>query len=223
MVAMLRREAPTKETPPDPGYEAVEWERRQVLFPDWTPKSLEPHKENVEIYTNCDEVELLQNGKLLGSKKRRDDAGSLNWNVEFKPGKLEAIARKDGKEVARQELRTAGEAKRVELSLSRERLEKNWDEVAIVQARVVDENGTVLPRAENKVSFSVNEAGKIIGVDNGSIVSHEPFQATERNAFHGKCIAIVRRTADTGEIIIEAKTDGLEPARTVIQTEEASP
>lgn len=223
MVAMFRREAPTKETPLDPGYEAVEWERRQVLFPDWTPKNLEPHKENVEIYTNCDELELLQDGKSLGSKKRRDDAGSLNWNVEFKPGKLEAIARKDGKEVARQELRTAGEAKRVELSLSRERLEKNWDEVAIVQARIVDENGTVLPRAENKVSFSVNEAGKIIGVDNDSIVSHEPFQATERNAFHGKCIAIVRRTADTGEIIIEAKTDGLEPARTVIQTEEASP
>lgn len=223
MVVMFRREAPTKETPPDPGYEVVEWDRRQVLFPDWTPKNLEPHKEKVEVYTNCDEVELLQDGKSLGTKKRREDAGSLSWDVEFKPGKLEAIARNDGKEIVRQELRTAGEARHVELSISRERLAKGWENVVIVQARVVDENGTVLPRAENKISFSASDAGKIIGVDNGSIVSHEPFQATERSAFHGKCIAIVRRIEDAGEIVIEAKSDGLESAKAIIKSEEASP
>jgi beta-galactosidase len=216
MVAIFRREARTEETPPDPGYETVEWKRLQVLFPDWTPKNLEPHKENVEVYTTGDEVELLQDGKSLGSKKRRGDAGSLNWDVEFKPGKLEAIARNDGVEVAREELRTAGEAKRVELSLSRKRLGKGWDEVAIVQARVVDENGTVLPRAENQISFSTSEAGKIIGVDNGSIISHEPFQATERNAFQGKCIAIVRRMEGTGQIVVTANSDGLESATSII-------
>lgn len=223
MVAMFRREAPTKETPPDPGYEVVEWDRRQVLFPDWTPKNLEPHKENVEIYTTCEEVELLQDGKSLGTKQRRDDADPLNWDLEFKPGKLEAIARNDGDDVVRQELRTAGEAKRVELSLSRERLGKGWDEVAIVQARIVDENGTVLPRAENKISFSANRGGKIIAVDNGSIVSHELFQTTERNAFHGKCIAIVRRVEDTGRIVVVAESEGLEPATEIIQAEEGTP
>jgi beta-galactosidase len=223
MVAMFRREAQTKETPPDPGYEVVEWDRRQVLFPDWTPKNLEPHKENVELYTNCDEVELLQDGKSLGSKKRRDDGGSLNWDVEFRPGKLEAIARNDGVEVVRQELRTAEEAKRVELSLSRKRLGMGWDEVAIIQARVVDENGTILPRAENKITFSANEAGTIIGVDNGSIISHEPFQALERNAFQGKCVAIVRRVEEVGEIVIAAKCDGLESATVTIQAEENQP
>jgi beta-galactosidase len=219
MVAMFRREAQTKETPPDPGYEVVEWDRRQVLFPDWTPKKLEPHKENVEVYTNCDEVELLQDGKSLGTKKRRGDAGSLNWDVEFRPGKLEAIARNDGMEIVREELRTAGEGKRVELSLSRKRLGKGWDEVAIVQARVVDQNGTVLPRAENKISFSANDAGKIIGVDNGSIISHEPFQATERNAFQGTCIAIVRAMADTGVIEVTANAEGLQAATETIQIE----
>jgi beta-galactosidase len=223
MVAMFRREAQTKETPPDPGYEVVEWDRRQVLFPDWTPKNLEPHKENVEVYTNCDEVELLQDGKSLGTKKRRKDAGPLNWDVEFKPGKLEAIARNDGVEVAREELRTAGEAKRVELSLSRKRLGTGWDNVAIIQARVVDENGTVLPRAENNISFSVSKQGKIIGVDNGSIVSHEPFQATERSAFQGKCIAIVRRVEGTGQIVVTANSDGLKSATAIIQFEKASP
>jgi beta-galactosidase len=223
MVAMFRREAQTKETPPDPGYEVVEWDRRQVLFPDWTPKNLEPHQENVEVYTNCDEVELLQDGKSLGTKKRRGDAGSLNWDVEFKPGKLETIARNDGVEVAREVLCTAGEAKRVELSLSRKRLGMGWDDVAIVQVRVVDTNGTVLPRAENKISFSINEAGKIIGVDNGSIISHEQFQATERSAFQGKCIAIVRRAEGTGRIVVSANSDGLKSARANIYFEQASP
>jgi beta-galactosidase len=147
----------------------------------------------------------------------------LNWDVEFKPGKLEAIARNDGEEVAREELRTAGEAKRVELSLSRKRLGTGWDNVAIIQARVVDENGMVLPRAENNISFSVSKQGKIIGVDNGSIVSHEPFQATERSAFQGKCIAIVRRVEGTGQIVVTANSDGLKSVTAIIQFEKASP
>ncbi|MCB1133705.1 MAG: DUF4982 domain-containing protein, partial [Verrucomicrobiae bacterium] len=78
MVKALRREAPTEATPSDPGYEAVEWKRRQVLFNDWTPDNAGAHKENVEVYSNTNEVELLLNGTSLGKKKTRADAGSLN-------------------------------------------------------------------------------------------------------------------------------------------------
>ena len=217
MVAICRREAPTKDTPTDPGYEAVEWDRRQVLFPDWTPRDLAAHKENVEVYSNCEEVELTLNGKSLGVKKLPADAAARNWDVEFAPGELIAIGRNGGAEVARDVLRTVGDAARVELSLSRERLARGWDHVAVVEARIVDEQGTVLPRADTKISFTASDAGKVIAVDNGSIVSHEPFQATERNAFHGRCIAIVRATEDSGKIKITASAAGLKPATATIE------
>ena len=67
MVAITRRVAATDSMPTDPGYGAEE-RHTQVLFSDWTPKDLSPHNENVEVYSNCKEVELFLNGKSLGSK-----------------------------------------------------------------------------------------------------------------------------------------------------------
>ena len=212
MVAMCRREAPTEDTPTDPGYEALEWQRRQVLFPDWTPRDLSAHEEKIEVYSNCDEVELTLNGKSLGVKPLPQNAAPRNWEVGFAPGELVAIGRNDGKEVAREVLRTAGEADHIEMSLSRERLAKRWDDVAIVEVQVVDKDGTVLPRDDRQISFTSNDAGKVIAVDNGSIVSHEPFQATESNAFHGRCIAIVRAVTGAGGIEITASAEGVKPA-----------
>lgn len=216
MVAICRREAATEDTPTDPGYEALEWERRQVLFPDWTPRDLQPHRENVEVFSNCSEVELLLNGKSLGVKELPENAGPRNWQVEFLPGELVAVGRNSGKEVARQTLRTAGAADRIELFASREKLSTHWDDVAIIEARVVDSQGTVLPRADHKISFTTNDAGKVVAVDNGSAVSHEPFQAAERQAFHGRCVAYVRASAEAGNIAITASADGLTPATATI-------
>ena len=90
MVAICGALRATEHTPVDPGYETVEWRRRQVLFPDWTPSDLDAHRENVEVYSNCEEVELMLNGKSLGVKPLPSDARPRNWDVEFEPGVLTA-------------------------------------------------------------------------------------------------------------------------------------
>ena len=41
----------------------------EPLLADWTPKDLGPHTENVEVYTNAEEVELFLNGKSLGTRE----------------------------------------------------------------------------------------------------------------------------------------------------------
>jgi beta-galactosidase len=80
-----------------------------------------------------------------------------------------------------------------------------------VAVQIVDEAGNPLPRASHLIEFSVTGPGKIVAVDNGSIVSHEPFQATERKAFQGRAIAIVRATDANGTIAVHATVKGLEP------------
>ncbi len=211
MVRMLRRIAATEATPADPGYEAVEWKRRQVLFPDWTPAIPTAHDENVEIYSNAEEVELFLNGKSLGSKPVRKDGGSLNWQVAFQPGLLKAVARVKNQEVAIDELRTAEKPFKIILLTDHTKLGTSWDDVANIEVSVVDRNGTLVPNYGEMIQFSTSGPAKIIGVDSGNVVSIEPFQASQRRAFQGRALAIVRAT-EAGTIGLTATAEGLEPA-----------
>ncbi len=211
MVRIFRRIGNTAATPADPGYEALEWNRRQVLFNDWTPASAEPHEENVEIYSNAGEVELFLNGQSLGKKTTRKDGGALNWQVPYQPGTLKAIARTDGNEVATDMVRTASKPVKIVLLPDRPSIGTSFDEVANVEVRLLDENGTVVPTAANLIQFTVDGPGKIIGVDSGNIMSIERFQASERKAYQGRALAILRAT-DLGKIKLTATVEGLAPA-----------
>jgi len=210
MVGVFRRVAPNESTPTDPGYEAIEWRRRQVLFPDWTPREATTAEVNIEVYSNCDEVELVLNGKSLERKTLPGNASPRNWRVPYETGTLVAIGRNGRQEVAKTTLTTAGKAHHILLKPNRDRLSPSWDEVAVIEAYVVDENGIVVPSAAEKITFTANGAGKVIAVDGGSIVSHELFQTNERSAFQGRCVAYVRRLADgSGTIEITATAPGL--------------
>ena len=142
----------------------------------------------------------MLNGKSLGAKPLPADARPRNWHVAYEPGTLEAIARNRGQEVARRTLRTAGPAHAIVLKSSREKLSPAWDDVAVIEAQIVDEAGNLVPAAANQLSFSAIGAGRVIAVDSGSIVSHELFQTSQRNAFQGRAVAYVRSTAQSGEI-----------------------
>lgn len=217
MVHAFRRIAMTEETPTDPGYEAVEWRRRQVLFDDWSPRDDAPHTETVEVYSNCEEVELLVNGESLGAKRLLDDASPLTWDVDFAPGTLTVIGRRNTQEVARHELQTAGPAAKIQLQSSVARLAPGWDNVAVVRARVVDEHGVLVPRADCRIDFTVDGPGAVAAVDNGSIVSHESFLTASRSAFQGQCTAFVRVTGAGEPLRVTAAADGLRSGTVEIQ------
>jgi len=221
MVFMTRRLAPTDAMPTDPGYAADE-RYSQVLFPDWTPKNLRPHDENVEIYSNCKEVELFLNGKSLGTKTINADASPRNWQVPFAPGTLKAVARNDGKIVATRELRTAGSPKGIVLSTDAKRLSPGWDNVAFVRAKIVDANGIEIPRADDLISFNISGPGVIAAVDSANNSSHEPFQAIERHAFEGECVALVRTTSPSGKIVLTATAPGLKSGSIAIKAAKPS-
>jgi beta-galactosidase len=209
MVRLARRTAPNDRMPTDPGYGGEEL-HTQVQFADWTSRNPAPHDEAVEAYSNCEEVELFLNGKSLGAKKINADASPRIWKVPFAPGTLKAVARNEkGKVVAQDELRTAGKAEKIVLSTETKKLSPGFDNVAIVRARIVDANGITVPRADDLISFKVTGPGVIACVDSGDTVSHEPFQAGERKAFQGECVAFVKATAKSGKISVSATAGGL--------------
>jgi beta-galactosidase len=218
MVFITRRVAPTALSPTDPGYQPDPQRRQQqVLFPDWTPKSAGPHNENVEIYSNSQTVELFLNGKSLGSKPLPADASPRNWDVPFVAGTIKAVASNGGQVVATHELRTAGAPARIVLSADRGRITSDPDDLSHVTVTVVDANGVIVPSADNLISFKVTGPGVVADVDNGDNASHELFQRTERHAYQGACIAMIKAKAHAGRIILVASSPGLPDSSVTIQ------
>lgn len=209
MVYIARRVAPPEQSPTDPGYEIAEQRRTQTLFPDWTPKNMGVHKENVEIYSNCEEVELFLNGRPLGAKAKPVDDSPRNWSVDFEAGAIKAIGKNGGRIVAEFELKTAGKPARIVLSADKAQIANKWDDVVFVTATVVDENGTIVPNASDMIEFGVSGAGVIAAVDSADNADHDPFQATKRKAFNGRCFAYIKANRNSGKIAVSAKSGSL--------------
>jgi beta-galactosidase len=209
MVYIARRVAQTPKLPTDPGYDPVAERRPQVLFSDWTPKNSGPHEENVEIYSNCEEVELFLNGKSLGVKAKPADDSPRNWTVNFEAGSVKAIGKNGGKAVAVYELRTAGKPSKIMLSVDKPSIANNWDEVAFVTVSVTDDSGTLIPDAADLITFKTEGAGTLAAVDSADNSSIESYRGTTRRAFQGLCYAILKANANRGKMTLTATAPGL--------------
>jgi beta-galactosidase len=130
-------------------------------------------------------------------------AGKLNltWSVPYAPGDLVAVAKRGGVEVARDEVRTAGAPAGIRLTADR------GSSLSFVTAEVVDDNGVVVPTANNELTFHVSGGGQLAGLDNGQQESAENYQSDSRAAFNGKALAMVR-----GAVNLTVTSPGLRPA-----------
>jgi beta-galactosidase len=183
----------------------------------WTPPNLEAHPENVEVYSNAASVELLLNDKSLGTQEMPKDV-VRKWTVRFEPGTLKAVARdKGGNVVATDELKTAGAAVKVRLTVDQAALSPAWDDVAYVRAALVDANGVVNENVEKAVTFELSGPGVIAAVDNADLNSHESFRGNMRTTYGGKCIAILKATGTSGKIVVTAKAAGLADGQVTLE------
>src|SRR5262245_23045658 len=139
----------------------------------------------------------------------------LTWSVPFEPGKLVAVASRDGRVVARDELDSAGPAATVRLTPDKRRIAADGRALSYVTADVVDAHGVVVPDADNELSFSVR-GGRFAGADNGREESAENYKSPDRSAFNGKALAIVQSTDHPGPITVTVTSPGLRPATTTV-------
>lgn len=132
----------------------------------------------------------------------------LTWTVPFMPGKLVAVARRSGKEVARDTLRTAGEPVAVRLTPERRTVTADGRSLVFVAAEVTDARGVLVPDADHSVTFAVR-GGRLVGADAGQQESAENYHSPTRAAFHGKALAIVQAGHSSGTLTVTARAKGL--------------
>lgn len=191
-----------------------EWTQKPVLhlFPhwNWLPGQI------IDMwcyYNQDDEVELFINGKSQGIRKktvygaqnegdayRKSTEYHVMWRVAFQPGEVKVVARKDGKEIASQTIKTAGAPHHLVLKETYQGTLAHGaaEPTTFVEVNVVDKDGNLCPNATNQVFFSVEKspsaasAPVILGTDNGCQTSLERFTDPHRKAFFGKCVVVIK-------------------------------
>ncbi len=209
-----------------------QWSTNLVLhlFPHWNWKGREGQIIPVICYTSCDTVELFLNGKSFGAKSlefpRQGTAGGwntyarpqifpttadlhLSWDVPYEPGVLKAIGYKDRKKVCEAEIRTAGEPSAVVVLSDRDTLRADSRDTGQLTVKIVDAQGNVVPTADNLVTFEVQGAASLIGVDNGDPASHDDYKGVQRKVFNGLALAIVQAGRAAGPVRVRARAEGL--------------
>jgi beta-galactosidase len=164
----------------------------------------------VHIFTSGDEVELFLNGRSLGRKKKGAFEYRLRWDsVVYMPGQLSAIAYKNGKKWASENIYTTGDAFQLNGKADRATIKADGTDLSFITIRIADKDGHTVP-ADNSVSFRIEGPGEIIATDNGDPANMVPFIAKERTAYAGLVLAVIRSVKNKrGTIKVYASSPGL--------------
>jgi beta-galactosidase len=168
---------------------------------------------NVRAATNCDEVELILNGRSLGRHAISHDVDASDWAVPYAPGTLSAVGYRAGRQVAASALRTAGAPAGLAITPSPAPVP---GDLAFYEITVVDKDGLPVTDAAPVVKVRVAGSGRLVGLDTGDLDYGGLFKVGKRVAYRGRLLATVQRTAPGGEVRITAATSGLPDARAVL-------
>ena len=169
-------------------------------------------KYTLYTYTNADEVELLVNGKSMGVKKNTTDPNTRNkikWtDIAYEPGYVEAVARKDGKTVARHRINTFGKVSRLQLVPDQEVWKADGTDLQHVTVYAVDKNGNKVWDDTDELTFSVDGDASIVAVSNGDITTDENLAGNRIRLFHGSAMVILRAGVKPSAITLTVSTAG---------------
>jgi len=183
------------------------------LLSDWNWKGYEDTLMKVNVYSSCETVELFLNKKSLGIKKTdRSTKFIAEWDVPYQAGELKAIGYNGKKSVNTTLLNTTGEPAQIKITADRTELKANGQDLSYITVEFVDSRGIQNPKAENLVKFDIEGPCTIVGVGNANPVSLESYQQSQRKAWKGRCVVIVKADKKEGIITLKASAEGLAPA-----------
>ena len=179
------------------------------ILPHWTWPGREGQVTPVHVYTSGDEAELFVNGVSQGRKAK--EGYRIVWNdVVYQPGTVEVVCYRNGREWARDKVKTAQKPSRLKAFV-----DYAGSELTYVNVDILDARGALVPDAANTLTFSVSGPAVLVATDAGDPTSHVPFCSPALPAFHGKASAIVRRTGE-GPVTLTVRASGLGKTRLVL-------
>ena len=183
----------------------------------WTWPGSEGKTLDVTVYSSCQSVRLELDGKAIATEPVNHKM-IARFKVPYQPGELRAVGLLDGKSVATNTLRTAGEAKELRLTPDRSRIRADRNDLSYVTVEVVDNKGVVVPDAAIPIRFTVTGAGELAATGSPAPNDASSFRLPVRTTYEGRCLAILRPLDKSGKITLKAEAAGLKPATVEVKS-----
>jgi beta-galactosidase len=165
-------------------------------------------------------VEVWVNGASAGRKPAGAAAqNKVSFEVTYQPGTIEAVSYTAGQESGRTHLQTTGQASHLHLTADRPALQAAFGDLAYVTVELQDEQGRRVPCAEDPVTLEVSGAGDLLAIGTANPASEELYVGSQRRAWQGRLMAVVRTTGQPGPITLTARVDGLPDAAIELQAQ----
>ena len=194
------------------------------IFPHW---NLEGHEgEEIELwaYSNCDEVELMVNGKKLG-RQTMPKNGHLKWKATYQPGRVVAIGYKNGKRILTQTIETTKPAAKVMLKTDRQQITADGRDVAVVTVEIQDTRGRIVPNACPLLTLSLQGDGRILGMGNGNPAFLGEDHPREKDchqfqipAFNGLAQVLIQSGKTPAQLVLSCSGDKLTSGSIILNT-----
>lgn len=166
----------------------------------WSWNGFENKPIVVEVYSPGSEVELFVNGVSLGRKPAGENAGFITeFEASYQPGEIVAVAYDDGEELGRMQLHTVGECEHISI-----RPEETDCELIYIELTLCDKNGDVAVNCDMQLSVEV-ASGVLVGLGSGNPKPVHNYKDSVVNTFHGRALAIVRKTSENTTITVSAE------------------
>ena len=179
-------------------------------------------KANIIVYTNGDEVELLLNGKSLGRKNNPKEAklrNQIRWGeIDYKSGRLEAVAYKNGKPVARHALETTGKPVKIIAEPDNAYWQADGIDLQHVRLTAVDSKGRRCLSYDDELTFNIEGDASIVAVTNGDITTDEIATQPHVRLWQGQAMVILRSGRQPSKITLKTTPKTFKDITTKLET-----
>lgn len=161
--------------------------------------------------TNCEEVEIILNGKSMGKQKTDDFTNhTIIWNIPYQPGTLEAKGYNNGKETANSQIATTGKTETLTLTPDRSIIKADGQDLSHIAIQLQDKDGKPVQTDDKMITVTITGDGRFLGIDNGDLRRKISFKGNQLKTYFGKALIVVQSLRKAGKMTVSVQMEGNE-------------
>lgn len=170
-------------------------------------------KITINCYTNCERAELLLNGEVIAKGILADyEEMYIPFEAEYKAGNLTVIGYNGETEVCRYEIKTGKQTAAIKATALETTINADGQDMTHIEVLLVDANGDIAVRADNKITVSIAGNATLMGIESGALNDFTSYTESYRHAKNGRLLIYISSTQQKGDITVTLTSAGLTEA-----------